>query len=268
MASRRMIASDIFEDEFIGDLTYFDRLLWIGIITSVADDQGRLMDNPALIRAKVFLFDSVKDSEVESALSKINIAGKIERYVDGNKSLIQIVNWWKYQTPSWASQSKYKAPKGWIDRAKYHGTGNKIVTVNWDNDGGYVAGYVAPNVGDYPTQQDSPIEEKSREELSRNENLDDDSDDIQPFRELFDAFLDATGIHETMLNLQKASDEITKRWIPGGVTPDDVRNAAKELLSKDYKIAGPWSLTNSINMLKSKSAKNTQPDFSAYEVIR
>lgn len=257
MASRRMIASDIFEDEFIGDLNYFERLLWIGIITSVADDQGRLMDNPALIRAKVFLFDTVKDSEVETALKKIYLAGKIERYIDGNKRLIQIVNWWKYQTPSWASQSKYKAPAGWSDRAKYHGTGNKIVMVNWDKEGGYVAGYIAPNVANYPTTIDSAIEEKSKEELSRNENSD-DNDDNQPFRQLFDAFLEATNIHETMINGPKSVEEITKRWIPGGVTPDDVRNAAKELLSKDYKIAGPWSITNSINMLKAKGAKTVE----------
>jgi hypothetical protein len=264
-----MIASDIFEDEFIGDLNYFERLLWIGIITSVADDQGRLMDNPALIRSKVFLFDTVKDSEVETALNKIYLAGKIARYVDGNKSLIQIVNWWKYQTPSWASQSKYKPPKGWTDRAKYHGTGNKIVTVNWDKDGGYVAGYVAPNVADYPTPLDRPIEEKSREEISISENLDDDEDEYnndEPFRILFDAFLEATNMHETMLNGAKAVDEITKRWIPGGVTPDEVRNAAKELLSKDYNISGPWSLTNSINMLKAKGSKKVDKPV-AWEVF-
>jgi DnaD/phage-associated family protein len=140
MANRRMIAGDMFEDDFIGELNYFERLLWIGLITSVADDQGRMMDNPALIRSRVFLFDpSVQDSEVERALNKINVHGKIVRYVSGNKALIQITKWWKYQTPSWASPSKYPSPTGWTDRAKYHSTGNKVITLNWDNVGGYVA---------------------------------------------------------------------------------------------------------------------------------
>lgn len=143
MANKRMIAGDIFEDDFISGLNYFERLLWIGLITSVSDDQGRMMDSPALIRSRVFLFDAaVQDSEVERALRKINTAGKIVRYVAGNKALIQIVNWWKYQAPAWASPSKYPAPTGWTDRAKYHSLGNKVIITNWDNIGGYIAGYV------------------------------------------------------------------------------------------------------------------------------
>lgn len=128
----------------------------------------------------------------------------------------------------------------------------------------YIA-YYKPNIP-YPYPIDTPPQLKEDEDKDEHKN--DDNDDNQPFRQLFDAFLEATNIHETMINGPKSVEEITKRWIPGGVTPDDVRNAAKELLSKDYKIAGPWSLTNSINMLKSKTAKNTQPDFSAYKVIQ
>jgi len=41
MGNRRMISADIFEDEFTGQLNYFERLLWIGLFATVADDQGR-----------------------------------------------------------------------------------------------------------------------------------------------------------------------------------------------------------------------------------
>jgi DnaD/phage-associated family protein len=139
-----MIAGDIFIDDFIGSLSHFERLLWIGIITSVADDQGRMMDNPALIRSVVFLYDTIQDSEVEKAIQKIAATGKIVRYVAGNKHLIQIVNWWKYQTPSWASPSKYPAPDKWTDRVKCHTTGNKVSSSNWDKVGGYIADYIPP----------------------------------------------------------------------------------------------------------------------------
>ena len=142
MANRRMLASDIFMDDFIGRLNYFERLVWIGLITSVADDQGRAMDNPAIIRSFVFLYDQIEDGDVETAIRSFSTAGKIARYVSGNKHLIQIVNWWKYQTPAWASPSKYPAPNGWVDRAKYHTAGNKIIMVNWDKPGGYIASYV------------------------------------------------------------------------------------------------------------------------------
>lgn len=142
MANRRMIAGDIFEDDFIGGLDYFQRLLWIGMIVTVADDQGRMMDNPALIRSNIFLYDEVTDIQVETAVHIINVANKIERYIAGGKRLIQIINWWKYQTPAWASPSKFLPPPNWMDRAKYHAQGNKIVVTNWDKIGGYIAGYV------------------------------------------------------------------------------------------------------------------------------
>ena len=265
MASRRMIASDIFEDEFVGNLSYFERLLWIGMITSVADDQGRLMDNPALIRAKVFLFDNVTDKEVEAALHKLNVANKIVRYVDGTKKLIQIIKWWKYQSPSWANPSKHIAPKGWIDRAKYHAQGNKILTFNWDKDGGYVDDYVAG----YVPKLDSAIDKKREEENRQEENRQDEeeeSESVEPFRVLFDAFLDASGISELMIVGSRAVDEINNKWIPSGVTPDEVKGAVKALQDKSYNITGPWSITNSINMVRSKKKGTAAKPGSAYKL--
>jgi len=136
MANRRMISAGIFEDEFTGQLTLLERVLWIGLITSVADDQGRLYDSTALIRARIFLYDDINDDQVETALEKLAQANKIIRYKSTGKNLIQIVKWWVYQTPSWASASKYAAPDNWVDRSKYHTTGNKVVTENWDKVGG------------------------------------------------------------------------------------------------------------------------------------
>jgi hypothetical protein len=143
MTTGRMISSDIFEDDFVGGLSFFERLVWIGAFGAVADDQGRLLDSPVLIRSKVFLYDaSVTDDKVDAVLVKLATAGKISRYQAAGKRLIQIVHWWKYQKPSWASPSKFPAPPHWQDRIKYHTTGNKIVTAGWDYVGGYVAGYV------------------------------------------------------------------------------------------------------------------------------
>lgn len=138
MANRRMISADLFEDDFIGSLDFFSRIAWIGLIVSCADDQGRFLDNPAIIRSKVFALDNdVKDKKVESTISELSAAGKILRYQSNNKKLIQIVNWWKYQSPSWASPSKFPAPDGWIDRAKYHRQDNKVESINWTMEGGF-----------------------------------------------------------------------------------------------------------------------------------
>jgi len=211
MANRRMIAGDLFEDEFIGSLNFLERLLWIGIITTVADDQGRMIDNPALIRSKVFLFDKVMDCDIESTLRKINAANKIARYVVGNKSLIQIVNWWKYQTPAWASPSKYPAPEGWTDRAKYHAAGNKIITVNWDKIGGYVANYVAP--------LHSPIEDGDGDGDVKGDG--EGEGKIAPPLAPFD-ILQCTLEQEGILVVRASDIQVVSEMVEAGITQEDL----------------------------------------------
>ncbi len=135
----RLIDCDLFEDDFVGSLDFFQRLVWIGICSAVADDQGRFMDNPALIRSKVFLYDEeVSDAMVDKALRKMAKAGRIIKYCAGGRRLCQIVNWWTVQKPSWASESKYAAPDGWIDRVKMHAAGGAIkISSGWNTPGGF-----------------------------------------------------------------------------------------------------------------------------------
>jgi len=158
MASRRMIASDIFEDEFFCELTHVERLLWIGIIAQCADDQGRLQDRPKMINSRVFPNDEISVSEIERGLESFAKNGKITRYEGGGKKLIQIVKWWVYQTPAWASPSKFQPPDGWVDRTKYHAAGNEVISENWKSAGGYVVDYVA-NANDESAQLHSGIED-------------------------------------------------------------------------------------------------------------
>ena len=94
-----------------------------------------------------------------------------------------------------------------------------------------------------------PREEKNREEENRQDEEEEISD--EPFRILFDAFLDASGISELMLVGHKAVDEITGKWIPSNVTPAEIKGAVKQLQDKGYNITGPWSITNTINMIRS-----------------
>jgi len=137
MANKRMIHSCLFEDDLTRQLDLFGRFLWIGLIVAVADDQGRFLDNPAIIRARVFPFDDVNDAQVEAVMIQLATSEKIICYTAGGKSLVQIKNWWIYQQPSWASPSRYPAPPNWIDRMRYHSQGNKIITQNWDCSGGF-----------------------------------------------------------------------------------------------------------------------------------
>ena len=88
-----------------------------------------------------------------------------------------------------------------------------------------------------------------------------------PFRKLLDAFCEATGITELMLTGPKAVTEINDKWIPSNVTPEEVKAAAKQLQDKQYSISGPWSLTNTINMLRSgKKSSANKPASEKYKL--
>ena len=141
----RMITSNIWEDDFIVSLSFFNRLVWIGLIT-IADDQGRMQDSANLIRSKMFPMDDVPLKDIEGALVEFCKAGKITRYIVDGKKLIQIVHWWKHQRPQWAGKSIFPAPKAWEDRIRCHVKGNSIYSLNWDNEGGYIVGYIAPYI--------------------------------------------------------------------------------------------------------------------------
>jgi hypothetical protein len=119
MATRRMIASDIFEDEFFTSLTHFQRLIWLGLIISCADDQGRMQDNAALVRARLCPQEDVSVDQIEEILFYFCQKRKILRYQIEDRKCIQLINWQKYQKIQYSHPSKYPAPKGWSDRAHY-----------------------------------------------------------------------------------------------------------------------------------------------------
>lgn len=141
----RNIVSEIYRDEWIGTLTVPERLMWIALIATVADDQGRFIDNPGLVKSRVFPFDdeeTIPLKLIEQGLEKFSHSKKILRYKVGTlgeeKKFIQIINWWKYQEKArWADQSKFPPPENWIDRCRYHGPENKEITLNWEEHGGF-----------------------------------------------------------------------------------------------------------------------------------
>lgn len=143
----RNITPETFADEFFGTLPMTYRLLWIGLITNIADDQGRMLDNPALIRSLIFPYDAkITVAMIEKGLALFAKKHKIERYHAGTngsgRQLIQIVHWWKYQhSAQWAAKSAYPPPAKWADRVRIHiaGGGGQPFTMNWDKLGGYVA---------------------------------------------------------------------------------------------------------------------------------
>jgi DnaD/phage-associated family protein len=176
MAGKRMINGHVWEDQFFLNLSIFERLLWIGILTACADDQGRLQDHPALIRSRVFPVDDIGLQEIETGLARFAAAGKIKRYEKGGNLVIQIVNWWKHQKPRWAGASAFPAPDGWVDRERYHTEGNIIHTsAGWGTDGGYIVDSIDDSI-DEPTDGSHRREVKVKDDDEVKVKGDDDDD--------------------------------------------------------------------------------------------
>lgn len=168
MSKKRTIDSKIRSSQTFAGLTYRQRDLWQGLI-AIADDQGRLPGTPAYIRSIVWPYDDISLAEVSSDLGNLAEIGNVEIYETGGCVYIQIVNWWKYQQSQWAGPSDYPAPAGWVDRCRYHGKGNQIIALNWDNPGGRLSSQLGSEV-------DSPLSCRDVNDEVKGNDEDEDED--------------------------------------------------------------------------------------------
>jgi len=132
MAPRRMVDPSIWQSETMAELTRCQRLLFIGLFSN-ADDQGRLRSHPAVVRATVFPYDDIPLDEMKTDLASLIDGGFVLCYEADGKGYLQIINWWKYQSPQWAYPSKIPAPDGWTDHLRYR-RDNQVKKENWPPD--------------------------------------------------------------------------------------------------------------------------------------
>lgn len=218
----------------------FHRLTWV-LLPLILCRDGRGMYYPTWLRSKLYpLRSDVTDSMVANVFAWYERRGMIVAYEVDGRRYFYVPTWSKFQgITTKESESPYPPPP----------------------DNGKSSARVTPELVQSNAREGLPlvnIESESEDEF--------ESASDTPFRKLLDAFIEATGIQETMLNLYKATEEINDKWIPGNVTPEEVKAAAKQLIDKQYSITGPWSLTNSINMLKAKGSKKVDKPI-AWEVF-
>lgn len=95
MARSRNIKPGFFSNEYLAELSFATRLLFIGLWTE-ADREGRLEDRPRRLKMALFPADSV---DVDKMLSELDGLGFIKRYAVDGVRVIQVVNWAKHQNP-------------------------------------------------------------------------------------------------------------------------------------------------------------------------
>ena len=130
MPTRRMIDPAFWQSETMASLPITQRYLFIGLFSN-ANDQGRLKAHPALIRSTVFPYEDVSQDDLKTDLAALESIDSIHLYSVEGKAYLQIVNWWKYQSPQWAYPSSIPAPDGWHDRLRYRHD-NEVLKDNWD----------------------------------------------------------------------------------------------------------------------------------------
>ena len=182
MTKRRMIHDCIWQSEGFAALTYRQRCLWVGIITT-ADDQGRARAHPGLVRAAVFPFDVIALDEIEVDLQALVDGEMLLLYQADGKALYQVLNWWEYQRPQWVGPSDYAPPEGWLDRLRYHGKGHKVITENWPESDKKAS----DDKADKPALKSALAEEEEevKEEVEVKDSISSASADYQAIRQLW-----------------------------------------------------------------------------------
>ena len=109
MMRTRLIRPGFFENEALAELAPYARLLFAGLWL-MADRAGRLKDQPVVIRATIFPYETV---DVDAYLSDLARAGFIRRYVgSGGERCVEVVHFSHHQHPHvHEAESKLPAPR-------------------------------------------------------------------------------------------------------------------------------------------------------------
>lgn len=110
MSRQRFIHPEFWTDPTIGKLEYIDRLFFLGCISN-ADDEGRLLGDPAYLRSIMFPYDDIKIAEVEKIRNRViaTCRNLLFYNVDGTNYLA-FRQWSRYQSPRYPKPSRLPCP--------------------------------------------------------------------------------------------------------------------------------------------------------------
>jgi len=110
MPRRRMIDPDFWNDSRVKKLPPTERLLFIGMI-SQADDEGRLLSDPAFLRSKIFPYDDFTLEDITAMLTHIlQTNPNLQLYENSGEKYLYFRKWPRYQKPSHPQPSKLPKP--------------------------------------------------------------------------------------------------------------------------------------------------------------
>jgi hypothetical protein len=110
LARQRFIHPNLWDDRKIAKLTPIERLFFIGCFSN-ADDEGRLIGDPAYLRSIIFKYDDMKISEVKSVRdSVLSVNKNLVLYQVAGEEYLVFTKWKEYQKPKYPSPSRIPVP--------------------------------------------------------------------------------------------------------------------------------------------------------------
>jgi hypothetical protein len=136
MARIRNVKPEFFTSESVAELTFRQRLTWIGLWTH-ADNFGRARDNVRVIKGAVWPIDDVSYEDIEEDLVALAERDRILRYEVEGKRYLMVTNWDEHQYGAGKGAPKHPGPEMSGHGPNFSGpTGGGQPVDNSENGGG------------------------------------------------------------------------------------------------------------------------------------
>lgn len=110
MARQRFLWPSIWKDPVFGRLEPLEQIMFIGFF-SIADDEGRLLADPAYIRSELFVYKDYANKKVQTIRDSVaEKCANVHLYHAGSVEYIALLKWSDYQKPKYPKASKIPPP--------------------------------------------------------------------------------------------------------------------------------------------------------------
>lgn len=110
MARQRFIWPDLWKDPTVGRLDPFALTFFIGCFSN-ADDDGRILGDPAYLRAEIFPYQDITISDVQAVRDRVlQACPNLVIYNANGKDVLWFRKWDSWQRPKYPKPSKLPAP--------------------------------------------------------------------------------------------------------------------------------------------------------------
>ena len=106
----RPLKTAFWDDDKVCRLTRDARLTLAGLITKMADDEGRFVATPSALGGALFAYDDIPSARIKRWLGEIEAEGMIHVYRVNGGTYGVLTGWAKHQKPPHPSASTLPAP--------------------------------------------------------------------------------------------------------------------------------------------------------------